>query len=236
MTRRTQAASAAIFSRTHRRTALAAAALGLALATSAQAAVFTNGSFELPGGAPIKQELSEGSTFVTGWTSHGAGNYYESDGQDGLNAVDGDYWIGFGHNGNHGGSITQTFTSLLGASYTLDFQFALQQGSDLSSAFHVSASTGDGVDSPDAVFGSWSSGSLTFLGTGSDVTLTFLDITAPNSGGVSNLALDNVRLNHTGPVIVDPVGGVPEPAAWAMMLMGFGGIGALIRRRKLQAA
>lgn len=27
-------------------------------------------------------------------------------------------------------------------------------------------------------------------------------------------------------------GGVPEPAAWALMLMGFGGIGAMIRRRK----
>jgi len=27
-------------------------------------------------------------------------------------------------------------------------------------------------------------------------------------------------------------GGVPEPATWAMMLMGFGGLGAVLRRRK----
>ena len=29
-----------------------------------------------------------------------------------------------------------------------------------------------------------------------------------------------------------PVGGVPEPATWAMMLLGFGGIGAAMRRRR----
>jgi hypothetical protein len=26
-------------------------------------------------------------------------------------------------------------------------------------------------------------------------------------------------------------GGVPEPAAWALMLLGFGGVGAVLRRR-----
>jgi hypothetical protein len=31
-------------------------------------------------------------------------------------------------------------------------------------------------------------------------------------------------------------GGVPEPATWAMMLVGFGGVGAMMRRRKLQGA
>jgi hypothetical protein len=31
-------------------------------------------------------------------------------------------------------------------------------------------------------------------------------------------------------------GAVPEPATWAMMLVGFGGLGALIRRRRSEAA
>lgn len=31
-------------------------------------------------------------------------------------------------------------------------------------------------------------------------------------------------------------GGVPEPATWAMMLLGFGGLGAMMRRRRAQAA
>ena len=31
-------------------------------------------------------------------------------------------------------------------------------------------------------------------------------------------------------------GAVPEPASWALMIMGFGGVGALVRRRKMSAA
>lgn len=38
--------------------------------------------------------------------------------------------------------------------------------------------------------------------------------------------IDNVQLN------LAPPAGVPEPATWAMMLFGFGGLGAVLRRRK----
>ena len=31
-------------------------------------------------------------------------------------------------------------------------------------------------------------------------------------------------------------GGVPEPATWAMMIIGFGGVGAIIRRRRILVA
>ncbi len=30
-----------------------------------------------------------------------------------------------------------------------------------------------------------------------------------------------------------PTGGVPEPATWAMMILGFGGVGTMIRRRRV---
>ena len=33
-----------------------------------------------------------------------------------------------------------------------------------------------------------------------------------------------------------PTGGIPEPATWAMMLVGFGGLGAVIRRRRARSA
>ena len=44
-------------------------------------------------------------------------------------------------------------------------------------------------------------------------------------GGQGGFELDNVVLNSA-------VAAVPEPATWAMMLVGFGGIGFAMRRRK----
>jgi hypothetical protein len=33
-----------------------------------------------------------------------------------------------------------------------------------------------------------------------------------------------------------PVGGVPEPASWALMILGFGSAGAMLRGRRRPAA
>jgi PEP-CTERM motif len=47
--------------------------------------------------------------------------------------------------------------------------------------------------------------------------------------------LDGLPL-YTGTVVVDfPIAIVPEPATWAMMLVGFAGLGALLRRRRIAA-
>ena len=50
-----------------------------------------------------------------------------------------------------------------------------------------------------------------------------------HSGGITN-DLANIYLG------VPPPPGVPEPAEWALMLIGFGGLGAVIRRRRATAA
>jgi hypothetical protein len=69
----------------------------------------------------------------------------------------------------------------------------------------------------------------------------FLD-GGPNSlvaGTNNNLPGQYLFQVRNGGVIVPPIGGVvPEPATWAMMILGMGGIGALIRRRRnpVQAA
>lgn len=39
-------------------------------------------------------------------------------------------------------------------------------------------------------------------------------------------------LSDGASVFVPPAGGVPEPATWTMMLVGFGGLGAVLRRRR----
>jgi hypothetical protein len=44
--------------------------------------------------------------------------------------------------------------------------------------------------------------------------------------------ISNAGLYLTGGEVPHPEGGVPEPSTWAMMLLGFGAIGAAMRRRR----
>jgi len=61
---------------------------------------------------------------------------------------------------------------------------------------------------------------------------TFGNVVTINTGNPNyDYVVDNVGFNQAGP---GPV--VPEPAAWALMLVGFAGIGASLRRRKPAAA
>ena len=53
------------------------------------------------------------------------------------------------------------------------------------------------------------------------------------SSSKNSFEIDNFAVLSTG---TNPLGGgVPEPATWAMMIIGFGGIGALLRRRRALA-
>jgi len=62
--------------------------------------------------------------------------------------------------------------------------------------------------------------------------------------GTKNFTADTIALSAsagsfkvlTGQVVTPPTGGVPEPATWAMMLVGFGGLGAMMRRRRALTA
>ena len=56
------------------------------------------------------------------------------------------------------------------------------------------------------------------------VTIQFRNTIPQNFSGPGSFGLDAVSL--------DIVQGVPEPTTWAMMLLGFGGIGMAVRRRR----
>ncbi len=56
--------------------------------------------------------------------------------------------------------------------------------------------------------------------------------------GDPNMFFDHIDNAQGDGVIGNGVGGgaVPEPASWALMIMGFGGMGAVMRRRRMAAA
>jgi len=84
---------------------------------------------------------------------------------------------------------------------------------------------------------------VTYIGGGTEL---FSFAVASDVGGfyglISDTAIANVGIAQTnGYSVIDNAsfngGAVPEPATWAMMLMGFGGLGAMLRsRRKALAA
>lgn len=99
--------------------------------------------------------------------------------------------------------------------------------------------------------GTGSGGSIDFIITGSDGTTNFFNQLV-GSGNThfafttsGDSTITNVRYVATAPleltllkqVRIDPlVSPVPEPATWAMMLIGFGAIGVSLRRRRRNQA
>ena len=49
-----------------------------------------------------------------------------------------------------------------------------------------------------------------------------------------DVGLDNIVFDVRA--VSDPGAGIPEPGAWALMIMGFAGAGAMLRRRRVAAA
>lgn len=66
-----------------------------------------------------------------------------------------------------------------------------------------------------------------------------INIDLSGLGGASdNIGIDNIRFGQSPPgaAIDQPPSAVPEPSAWAMMLLGFMTIGAVTRRRRISRA
>lgn len=190
------------------------------------AAPFQNGSFEFPGGAPIRQGLGCNDTFVTGWV-HNASvctgfEIYESSNQDGIPAGAGNYYVSWGHNASTGGTLQQTFDTLIGTTYTINYLLTTQQGTPVTQTALVEALNGSTVLSSTTnnfspLNGTWISGNtLTFTAVSTSSTLRFTDqTTAANSGSI-NWGLDAVTVSAPS--------GVPEPASCALLFVGLLGL------------
>jgi hypothetical protein len=199
------------------------------------ASSLVNGGFEQPGGE-VRDYLT--ANYIPGWTyiqsSSGSNDIYEAQDQgDGLAAADGTHYVSFGHNGTYGGAVSQTFATVAGAAYTVNYSVAEQQGDDPSQDLRAIVFNGAQTlttDNSPLTLSFVAGTPLSFIASGSSVTLEFLDATPAGGGGPSNLALDAVN-------VIGPAGaGVPEPAAWTMMLVGIGLAGAAMRRRAASSA
>lgn len=186
------------------------AAMGVAImASPAGAQIVTNGGFE--------------TGDLSGWVTTGNDVQAAASGFSTYGAHSGSYFGALGDTTGTG-SLSQVLSTLAGQTYTLTYYLATHgdSNSSFSALWNGQLVTGSALVDPNSN-GIYTLYSFLVTGTGSD-TLTFQETDVP-----SWMALDDISLTP------NEVGAVPEPATWAMMLLGFGAIGAAMRRKRTNA-
>lgn len=199
---------------------LLAAATAALLATSAQATTIINGSFEdgaYSGGA--FDTYAAGDTNVTGWTIGLAGidaigSHWQA--SDGVRSID--------LSALNQGSISQMLATTIGQDYKVFFDLAgnpdggppvVKQVDVAINGASLQGFTFDVTGKSNGNMG-WAGQSYRFTATSTTSVLSFTS----NAMTASGPALDNIS-----------IAGVPESSVWAMLIVGFGLVGAAQRRR-----
>jgi hypothetical protein len=200
-----------------------------ALPAAAQAAnLLQNGSFE---------DSTSPFTTPPGWFNIGHTEGVLSYATLGLPAFDGDYvYVTGGQSSNGflfpGEGIGQTVGTTAGDIYQLSFGYTGENCPGCSTVFTVNL----GAFSQDFTIVADDSGFFRkaftvatldpYVATGASTTLSFVLKSTTNIGN-NDPIFDRVILERIG-----TTDGVPEPATWALMLLGFGSAGAMLRRRR----
>ena len=239
-------------------TALAAAALVFSVSAASATEFVTNGGFE---SSSYASNTQFGSTYndglgVTGWMASTAPNnlefYFIGGTQTTVNATNqygdpqgyfhpsfttlsptGGNFVALDGDSDYHGVISQNISGLtVGQTYTLSFDWLasqlLNRDGDTTEQLTYSLGTDKGatavVKNPDAGTTAWMHVTQTFIAQQTAEVLTFTSVGTPQ-GLPPIAALDSVSLT----------GGVPEPASWAMMIVGVIGMGGMMRRRRALA-
>ena len=186
-----------------------------------------NGSFNILFDSATATTVDADTRYTAGEPQRLSAENYAGPSPDGGNfvALDGD--TGFN------GYLTQTISGLtVGKAYKLSFYWAGTQLSNRSGDTTERLEVGFGPDSfttatiggPTHYFAGWFGVDHTFVASSTSQVLSFLSIGTPN--GLPPVALlDGVSLSA-----------VPEASTWAMLIAGFGLVGAAARRRNRAVA
>ena len=148
---------------------------------------------------------------------------------------DGGYFLAIDPVYHMNGPLTQTISGLTkGFKYNLTFNFAGAQqkpykgitteGWDVT--FGSSTQSTSTLTNPSKGFTGWNTAMMSFVAGAATQDLKFLATGGPKATLPPFALLDGVSLTRAG---------VPEPASWALMILGFGGVGAMVRSRRRQA-
>ena len=139
----------------------------------------------------------------------------------GTDPADTNKFVAFGGGGPGSGTLSTSFRTALGRLYTVAFDYAALGGGSEALNFSINGTQLFSV-SPTAQNQpiSFTNGSFTFTGFSGFGPNTTLSISSTGTFGVDAI-IDNLSVS----------GAVPEPATWALMILGFGAVGGAMRRR-----
>jgi hypothetical protein len=171
------------------------------------------------GGAHAATNLVTNGDFetgdLTGWSGYG---WFVTNGIADVGPNSGNDFASTGCVGFYC-TLEQDVATMPGESYTLSFAFNPGLNANSGADTHVAFGGTTVADMSGGSLG-WSDYSINVTATDSTTALVFSGYQNPAWNGVDDVSLTSAD-----------AGGVPEPATWAMMLLGLGGAGASLRRR-----